>query len=38
MEKERIMLEDYYQLDNSQYQRGVEDNLYAANEVWLSDS
>ena len=24
------MLEDYYQLDNSYYQRGVEDNLYAA--------
>ena len=30
MEKEKIMLEDYYQLDNSYYQRGVEDNLYAA--------
>ena len=30
MEKDKIMLEDYYQLDNSYYHRGLEDNLYAA--------
>mgnify|MGYP000845934823 FL=1 len=30
MEKDKIMLEDYYQLDNRYYQRGPEDNLYTA--------
>ena len=30
MEKDKIMLEDYYQLDNSYYHKRLDDDLYAA--------
>ena len=35
MEKDKIMLEDYYQLDNSYYHKRLDDDYMLPNGVWL---